>query len=120
MSSNFEMLASTRYPLASQRRLREDYLHALKQCKSNPAYYIELPTGDHYPVTSYPLMEDDTKGWTTVKRKIRVKRIKTEEELEYEAAQMHDYWEAESVDSLNYVLPAGEHNGALFDIGARF
>ena len=65
-------------------------------------------------------MEDDTKGWTTIKRKIRVKRIKTEEELEYEAAQMHDYWEAESVDSLNYVLPAGEHNGALFDIGARF
>lgn len=119
-SINFQMLASARYPLPSQRRLREDYVHALEQCKSNPAYYIELPTGDHYPITSYPLMEDDNKGWTTIKRKIRVKRVKTEEELEYEAAQMHDYWEAESVDSVHYALPTGEHNGALFDIGSRF
>ena len=117
---HFTMLASARYPLPSQRRLREDYIHALEQCRVNPAYYVILPTGDQHAVASYPLMEDDTKGWTTIKRKIRVKRIKTEEELEYEAAQMHDYWEAESVDSLHYALPTGEHNGALFDIGARF
>ena len=123
------MLASARYPVTSsmypeQRarnlRLRADYIHALDECKSNPAYYVILPTGDNHPVSSYPLMEDDTKGWTTIKRKIHVKRIKTEEELEWEAAQMHDPWEAESVDSQNYVLPSGEHNGALFDIGARF
>jgi hypothetical protein len=117
---HFTMLASARYPLPSQRRLREDYIHALEQCRVNPAYQVILPTGDHYPVSSYPLMEDDNKGWTTIKRKIRVKRIKTEEELEYEAAQMHDYWEAESVDSVHYALPTGEHNGALFDIGSRF
>ena len=114
------MLATTRYPLPSQRRLRDDYIHALEQCRTNPAYQVILPTGDHYPVSSYPLMEDDIKGWTTIKRKIRVKRIRTEEELEYEAAQMHDYWEAESVDSVHYALPTGEHNGALFDIGSRF
>jgi hypothetical protein len=31
----------------------------------------------------------------------------------------HDYWETGSVDS--YTMPLqGEHNGALFDIGARF
>jgi hypothetical protein len=65
-------------------------------------------------------MPDDNKGWTIVKRKIRVKRIKSNEQLDYEAEQMHDYWEAESVDSQSYVLPSGEHNGALFDIGARF
>jgi hypothetical protein len=70
-------------------------------------------------------MEDDIKGWTVVKRKIRVKKVLSEEELEYLAAQMHDNWEAESVDSrggmLNYTSgPVGEHNGALFDIGSRF
>ena len=114
------MLASARYPLASQRRQREEYARALEECKTRPAYYAILPTGDHWPCTSEPFMTDDSKGWTTVKRKIHVKRIKTDEELDYEATQMHDYWEAESVDSLNYALPTGEHNGALFDIGARF
>ena len=120
MSSNFNMLASARYPLASQRRQREEYARALEECKTRPAYYAILSTGDHWPCTSEPFMPDDSKGWTTVKRKIHVKRIKTDEELDYEATQMHDYWEAESVDSLNYALPTGEHNGALFDIGARF
>jgi hypothetical protein len=114
------MLALARYPLSSQRRQREDYIHALEECRVSPAYYVILPTGDNWPCSSVPFMPDDSKGWTTVKRKIRVKRIKTDEELDYEATQMHDYWEAESVDSLNYVLPTGEHNGALFDIGARF
>lgn len=119
-SSSFEMIAFTRYPLQSQRRLREDYIHALEQCRANPAYHVILPTGDRYPALNEPLMEDDVKGWTTVKRKIRVKRVKTDEELEYEATQMHDYWETESVPSINYALPTGEHNGALFDIGSRF
>lgn len=116
------MLASTRYPGASlpMKRMREDYIKALEECKVSPAYYAILPTGDHWSLPSVPFMSDDTKGWTTIKRKIHVKRIKTEEELEWEAAQMHDPWEAESVDSQNYVLPSSEHNGALFDIGARF
>ena len=118
--STFEMLAFTRYPLQSQYRLREEYIHALRQCKANPAYQVILPTGDQYPAHCEPLMEDDVKGWTTIRRKIRVKHVKTEEELEFEAAQMHDYWEAESVDSIHYALPTGEHNGALFDIGSRF
>jgi hypothetical protein len=120
MSSNFEMLALARYPLSSQRRQREDYIHALEECRVSPAYYVILPTGDNWPCSSVPFMPDDSKGWTTVKRKIRVKRIKTDEELDYEATQMHDYWEAESVDSIHYALPTGEHNGALFDIGSRF
>lgn len=121
-SSNFEMIASARYPLQSQRRLREDYIFALQQCKSNPAYFVRMPNGlDDHPALNEPLMEDDTKGWITVKRKIRVKRVKTAEQLDYEAAQMHDYWETESTDSVHYVLPtSGEHNGALFDIGSRF
>jgi hypothetical protein len=105
-------------------QLREDYIFRLQQCKLNPAYQVILPTGDHYPVTSYPLMEDDTKGWTTVKRKIHVKKVKSDEQLEYEAAQMHEYWETASADSWTMALPVtaptGEHNGALFDIGSRF
>jgi hypothetical protein len=119
-SSNFAMLASARYPLESQRVLREDYIHLLQECKSNPAYHARLPTGDLWACNSVPFMPDDNKGWITLKRKIRVKRIKSNEQLDYEAEQMHDYWEAESVDSQSYVLPSGEHNGALFDIGARF
>lgn len=119
-SSNFEMLAFARYPLQSQRRIREDYIHALEQCRVSPAYHVVLPTGDRYPAHCEPLMEDDSKGWTTIRRKLRVKRIKSDAELEYEATQMHDYWETESVDSLNYALPTGDHNGALFDIGSRF
>lgn len=115
------MLASARYPLESQRVLREDYIHLLQQCKSSPAYFARMPNGlDDYPAHCEPYMPDDNKGWITVKRKIRVKRIKSNEQLDYEAEQMHDYWEAESVDSQSYVLPSGEHNGALFDIGARF
>lgn len=128
-TNNFDMLAAARYPVSDSMypemrsralRLRGDYVFMLEQCRSNPAYQVILPTGDHYPAHCEPLTEDDTKGWTTVRRKIRVKRIKTDEELNYEATQMHDYWEAESVDSIHYALPTGEHNGALFDIGSRF
>lgn len=121
-SINFEMLASVRYPGSSQqmKRMREEYTKALEQCRANPAYHAILPTGDYWPCANEPFMSDDTKGWTTIKRKIRVKRIKSDEELDWEAGQMHDPWEAESVDSQSYVLPTGEHNGALFDIGARF
>jgi hypothetical protein len=129
-NNNFLMLAAARYPVsdsmypemrARNLRLRGDYVFMLEQCRTNPAYFVRMPNGlDDYPAHCEPFTEDDTKGWITVRRKIRVKRVKTDEELNYEAAQMHDYWEAESVDSQSYVLPSGEHNGALFDIGARF
>ena len=129
-TNKFFMLAAARYPVndsmypelrARNVRLRTEYIHLLEQCRSNPAYFVRMPNGlDDYPCHCEPFMEDDLKGWTTVRRKIRVKRVKTDEELDYEAAQMHDYWETTSVDSQNYVLPAAEHNGALFDIGARF
>jgi len=129
-TNNFAMLAAARYPVsdsmypemrARNLRLRGDYVLMLEQCRSNPAYFVRMPNGlDDFPAHCEPLTEDDTKGWTTVRRKIRVKRVKTDEELNYEAAQMHDYWDAESVDSIHYALPTGEHNGALFDIGSRF
>ena len=128
-SSSSTMLAATRDPVsdsmypemrARNLRLRGDYIFLLEQCRTTPAYQVILPTGDHYPAHCEPFTEEDNKGWSTVRRKIRVKRVKTDEELNYEATQMHDYWEAESVDSQSYVLPSGEHNGALFDIGARF
>lgn len=118
-TNTMETLAKIRYP--DNDRLRKEYIHALQQCKANPAYQARMPNGlDDYPCHCEPFMEDDTKGWTTVKRKIHVKKVLSEEELEHLAAQMHDNWEVESVDSIHYVLPTSEHNGALFDIGSRF
>ena len=130
-TNNFAMLAASRYPISDSMypelrarniRLRTDYIQLLEECRRSPAYFVRMPNGlDDYPCHCEPFAaEDDLKGWTTVRRKIRVKRVKTDEELDYEAAQMHDYWEAASVDSQSYVLPSGEHNGALFDIGSRF
>jgi hypothetical protein len=123
MNTTNEHLATMRYP--TDYRLRKEYIRALEECKSNPAYYIILPTGDHWSCSSVPFMEDDIKGWTKVKRKIHVKKVLSEEELEYLAAQMNENWESTSVDSRGGLMnpmtgPVGEHNGALFDIGSRF
>ena len=129
-SSNFISMALQRYPVndsmypeqrARNLRLREEYVRALEECKVSPAYHIQLPSGDMHPCKCEPFMEDDTKGWTTVKRRVRVKREISDEELEYLASLPNrDYWETGSVDSHSYQLTGGEHNGALFDIGARF
>ena len=120
-SSNFASLALQRYP--SNFKMQADYIHRLEACARSPAYHVLSPIGE-IPCSSQPLMEDDTKGWTTIKRKIHVKKVKSDEQLDYEAAQMHDYWEAASADSWTMALPVtaptGEHNGALFDIGSRF
>ena len=124
-ASTVSAAAAARYPLPSQIQLREDYIYRLTQCRVAPAYHVLMPNGlEPSPCRCEPFMEDDTKGWTTIKRKIRVKKIKSDEQLDYEAAQMHDYWETASADSWTMALPVtaptGEYNGALFDIGSRF
>jgi hypothetical protein len=129
-SSDFVSMALERYPvndtmypekIARNLRLRVEYVQALAKCESNPPYYIRLPSGELFPCKCEPLMEDDVKGWKIVKRKIRVKREMTEEELEYLAStNTREYWENESLDSHGHPMQGHDHNGALFDIGARF
>ncbi len=63
---------------------RREYAEALLQCRIQPAYHITTTMGE-YPCDCYPLMEWDTKGWTTVTRKVRVKKVWTNEELDEEA-----------------------------------
>lgn len=117
MASNFQSLALSRYPNNSQ--MRADYIRALEECKLNPAYYVDTIYG-RLTCTSYPLMPDDNKGWTLVKRKIRVKRVKTAEELD-EEADIDNWDNVEHYGRVTYTTgQVAEHNGALFDIGSRF
>ena len=99
---------------------RREYAEALLQCRIQPAYQISTPMGD-YPCDCYPLMEWDTKGWTTVKRKVHVKKVWTNEELD-EEADLNNWDYVEHYGRATYANhgPTFEHNGALFDIGSRF
>ena len=107
--------------IVSNKKDQKEYAEALLECRQHPAYHLQLKSGDIIPITSYPLMHWDNKGWTTVKRKIRVKKIKTAEELD-EEADLDNWEDVEHYGRVTYtnVAPAYEHNGALFDIGARF
>ena len=126
---SFSTIASSRYPVNdkmsfTERRAQlerpEDYAFALGECKANPAYQILLPSGDAWPCHCEPLMEDDTKGWTTVKRKIRVKRVMSNEELDSEE-NTNNWDDIIHQGRVTYTMgPTHEHNGSLFDIGSRF
>lgn len=122
-SSNITMQSCLEFAsnVVSNKKDQVEYAVALHNCRVDPAYRVKLKSGEMIPVSSYPLMSWDSKGWTTVRRKIRVKRVKTDEELDYEAEL--DNWEpVEHYGRGTYVDagPALEHNGALFDIGSRF
>jgi len=107
--------------IVSNKKDQKEYAEALLECRQHPAYHVQLKSGDIIPITSYPLMHWDNKGWNTVKRKIRVKKIKTAEELD-EEADLDNWEDVEHYGRVTYTntAPAYEHNGALFDIGARF
>jgi len=122
-------MAEIRYPIYDsmsfnerhqQMERREDYIFALQECKTNPAYQVRLPGGDMWPCRCEPLMEDDTKGWTTVKRKVRVYKRFTDEQLDAEedTSAWDDIVHQGRVTYTGAV--AHEHNGSLFDIGSRF
>jgi hypothetical protein len=68
MSSNFESLALARYPGNENKERRKDYIRALQECQTNPAYSMMTPMGIYLPCTCEPYMEDDTKGWQRVKK----------------------------------------------------
>jgi hypothetical protein len=117
-SNNVSAMAAARYP--NNFTLRQDYARALEECRTNPAYYVRLPSGDMYPCHCEPFMPDDTKGWTTVKRKIHVKRTFTDEELDAEE-DTSGWDDIVHQGRVTYTQSHGyEHNGSLFDIGSRF
>jgi len=99
----------------------KEYAEGLRTCRVDPAYHVILKGGDIHPISSYPLMGWDSKGWTTVKRKIRTKRVKCNEELD-EEADLSNWEDVEHYGRATYAhtAPNYEHNGALFDIGSRF
>ena len=132
-SSNFASLALQRYP--SNFKMQADYIHRLEACARSPAYHVLSPIGE-IPCSSQPLMEDDTKGWRTVKRcttncrrkscrdcergLTRMYRIRSDSELE-EDANIDNWDDIEHYGRVTYTTGATqEHNGALFDIGSRF
>lgn len=122
-------MAETRYPINdsmsfternAQRERQLDYIFALGECRTSPAYQVRLPSGDMWPCHCEPLMEDDTKGWQVVKRKVRVRKTFTDEELD--AEENTDHWDdIVHQGRVTYTgVAAHEHNGSLFDLGSRF
>lgn len=116
--SNFEQRAARRYPNSSE--MQAKYVSALIDCKLNPAYFAQTPFGN-FPCNCRPFMEDDVKEWKVVKREVRVKKVKTQAELEADA-DLKNWDDIEHYGRATYVYtqPSYEHNGALFDIGSRF
>jgi hypothetical protein len=102
---------------------RTDYQMALLDCKTNPAYFVKIPTGDLLPTPCQPFMPDDVKGWITVRR--RVRKVKVKKAIDLEAEADLDNWEdvehyGKATYAKNDTGATYEHNGALFDIGSRF
>ena len=122
-SSNANMKSCYEYAckIVTNEKDRREYAEALLECRLNPAYYALSKTGEVIPIASYPLMNWDTKGWTTVKRKTHVKKVWSSEELD-EEADLNNWDDVEHYGRATYtnVGQANEHNGALFDIGSRF
>jgi len=115
--SSFNALASQRYP--RNVTMQNKYIAALIECQVSPAYHALTPIGE-FPCPCEPLMEDDTKGWIVVKRKVWVKKTKSDRQLA-EEAKLENWEDVEHYGQATYFTPASnEHNGALFDIGSRF
>jgi len=116
--SSYSALALARYP--NDANLRKDYARRLEHCNLQPAYHIQLPGGDLYPCRCEPLMEDDNKGWQVVSYRRRVKKVKTQEQLD-DDADLNNWDDVEHYGGATYVNTNNfEHNGSLFDIGSRF
>ena len=107
--------------MVTDEKQRREYAMALMECRRDPAYYALTKSGEVIPLSSLPLMQWDTKGWTTVKKKVHVKKVRTSEELDYEA-DLNNWDDVEHYGRVTYThtAPVQEHNGALFDIGSRF
>jgi hypothetical protein len=60
-------------------------------------------------------------GWTTITKRVRVKKVKTVIDLE-EESKLDNWDDVEHYGRATYVNTERpyEHNGALFDIGSRF
>jgi hypothetical protein len=137
MAASRYPISSTMYPELRARnlRLREAYERALEDCRLAPQYSVLTPVGE-MTCTTEPLMEDDTKGWKTVRRCMktcrrhqcrscdrgtsRQARVRTNEQLD-EEADLDNWDDIEHYGRATYAnAPVFEHNGSLFDIGSRF
>jgi len=116
--TKFEERAALRYP--NSKEMQSKYIDALVDCRLNPGYFAETSIGN-YPCVCRPWMEDDVKEWKVVKRRVYVKKVKSQAQLEYEA-DLKSWDDVEHYGRATYVYthPTNEHNGALFDIGSRF
>ena len=112
-SSNANMKSCYEYAckIVTDEKDRREYAEALLECRLNPAYYALSKTGEVIPIASYPLMNWDTKGWTTVKRKTHVKKVWSSEELD-EEADLNNWDDVEHYGRVTYtnVGQANEHN----------
>lgn len=107
-------------PMNNTEERRKEYALALMDCRINPAYYAQTPMGE-LPATCEPLMSWDSRGWTTITKRVRVKKVKTVMDLE-EESKLDNWDDVEHYGRATYVNTERpyEHNGALFDIGSRF
>jgi hypothetical protein len=81
--SSFDRLAAARYPYSGdynhdvhQDQLRQDYIKALWQCKTSPAYYVTSPWGE-FTAHCEPLTIDDIHGWQKVTSRRKIHRART-------------------------------------------
>lgn len=120
-NTNMESCLEFARKIVSNEKDVKEYAVALQACRASPAYQIILKSGDTLPISSYPLMGWDSKGWSVVKSRIRTKRVKCNEELD-EEADIANWDDVEHYGRATYAhtAPNSEHNGALFDIGSRF
>ena len=107
-------------PMNNTEERRKEYALALMECRANPAYYAQTPIGE-LPANCEPLMSWDSRGWTTITKRVRVKKVKTVMDLEDES-KLENWDDVEHYGRATYVNTERpyEHNGALFDIGSRF
>ena len=107
-------------PMNNTEERRKEYALALMECRRNPAYYAQTPMGE-LPATCEPLMSWDSRGWTTITKRVRVKKVKTVIDLENDS-KLDNWDDVEHYGRATYVNTerAYEYNGALFDIGSRF
>ena len=107
-------------PMNNTEERRKEYAQALMECRITPAYYALTPIGE-VPATCEPLMTWDSRGWTTITKRVKVKKVKTIADLEDES-KLENWDDVEHYGRATYVNTekSYEHNGALFDIGSRF
>jgi hypothetical protein len=108
--------AFRRFPLKDG--ATKDQIHAVNRQRKNYIQMhkpVEEAPGDPAPKPLESVENPDDNTWTVVKKKVRVKKHKSDEQLEAETqAYINNPLE------ILYDSDGNEHNGHLNDIGSRF